>query len=122
MIRRTDHGIPGRYQFALLSDDGAVLQVADDGVGPRTLSGNDRFFDSTKTPSLARPTYLGMLARGWKVVAAENYLFPAALGEVLVREATPARWGRRLAGEEMPESRIALLVPCALRVPAKLFY
>jgi hypothetical protein len=139
VLKLSNHEQPGRYQFALLADDGAVLQIkdtrqgwfklvdddgthpsrlacADEGIdldynsrlpikvdyyqGPRYhialmllwrklpdgnqcfsdaacgLEGNDQFFDSTHTPSVAQPTWISMLSRGWHVLGAENYLLP----------------------------------------------
>lgn len=37
-------------------------------------SGNDRFFDSTKTPSAPQQAYKDLLSRGWKPLNPENYL------------------------------------------------
>lgn len=41
-------------------------------------TGNDLFFDSTKTPSEAKPAYTELLARGWKPVAPANYFLPVS--------------------------------------------
>ncbi len=43
-------------------------------------SGNDYFFDSTKTPQVAQPAWLGLLSRGWKVLNAQNYFLPNGPG------------------------------------------
>jgi hypothetical protein len=129
---------PGDYQFALLADDGAVLQidrgagletivdndgthptrmgcsmepvnfaagdalsfVADYNQGPRYhiamvvmwrpwpdnpddvddplcgRQGNSLFFDSNQDPPEPQSAYYDLLARGWKVLAPENYLLP----------------------------------------------
>jgi hypothetical protein len=53
-IRLTDHDQPGRYQFAVLADDGAVLYVNDDGMGYRALVDNDG----------THPTRLGCATEG----------------------------------------------------------
>jgi hypothetical protein len=131
----------GLYQFAVLADDGAILQINDKGQGMRTLVNNDgqhsstlvcanesiafdsttriplslgyyqgpkvrialmllwrkvsatsslsdpmcgaggsndtTFFDGNQIPSTPSQAYLDMLARGWSVVAPENYLLPS---------------------------------------------
>lgn len=140
VIKLSNHETPGRYQFAVLADDGAVMYVNDTGNGFRSivnndgthatklacagegidltydsrlpiavdyyqgprfhialmvlwrklpdanassltdsacgLSGNDRFFDSSQSPSVPSQTYLDLLSRGWSVVAPQNYLLP----------------------------------------------
>jgi hypothetical protein len=43
VIQLSNHEQPGRYQFALMADDGAILSVNDDGHGFRTLVDNDLF-------------------------------------------------------------------------------
>ncbi len=41
------------------------------------LTGNDVFWDSTKTPSLATAKYNELLTRGWKVVPSKNFILPS---------------------------------------------
>lgn len=140
-----DVGDPlGDYQLAVLSDDGAIIQVNDTMAGYRTIINNDgnhptqfgcattpvrmmgdaapipikisyhqgpryhialtlmwrpwptehpvndpecgqlgnsRYFDSTQNPPTPQPAYNGLLARGWKVLKAKNYVLSSLYGE-----------------------------------------
>lgn len=38
--------------------------------------GNDEFFDANYAPSKPEPTWIHMLARGWSVVGADNFVLP----------------------------------------------
>lgn len=41
------------------------------------LSGNSRYFDSTVSPSTPKAAFTALQARGWKVLAAENFSLPS---------------------------------------------
>lgn len=44
-------------------------------------SGNDLWFDSNQTPSVAQAEYRGLLNRGWKVLGVKNFQLPEAIAE-----------------------------------------
>jgi hypothetical protein len=69
-----------RYHISMV----LMWRPLPDGVDPNSavsdvecgLSGNSRYFDSTRVPSAPTSTYYDMLTRGWKPLENQNYYFP----------------------------------------------
>jgi hypothetical protein len=44
------------------------------------MNGNDLFWDSNSVPSAPTSKFNDLLARGWKVASAKNFLLPSGAG------------------------------------------
>ncbi len=71
-----------RYHIALV----ALWRKIDDGAGTDALAdpacgraGNDLYFDSTRNPPAPLPEFQGLIDRGWRVIAPENFELPGAV-------------------------------------------